>query len=288
MEIRALVHARLAKMGTRKLVDIGIGPFADAATLATQPQLTAPAADAHKYKRGTLLVVSGDMLGAGMLAARAAMVGGAGYVRVLAPHRTSQTPDSLVILKGVVSDAVADERINALLVGPGLGRDEAASTKLVDALAADIPCVLDADALHLLQPEMLKDRTAPLILTPHHGELVQLSQSFGIVTEQRIEMAQGLAKAAKAVVIAKGPDTVVAGADGALAIMPPAPSWLSIAGTGDVLAGLVASRLATGEEPVAAAITGATLQAEAARSAGVALTPEALIDQVPAAYTSLL
>lgn len=278
----------MAQMGIRKLVPIGIGECTGAMQLAAPPKLSAPALDTHKYRRGMLAVVGGEMLGAGMLAAQAAMRGGAGYVRILAPHRTSQTPDSLVLQNGPIGSELADERMGAVLAGPGLGRGEKALAQLMDVLAADIPSVLDADALHLLRPEMLEGRSASLILTPHEGELMQLAQSFNIATSDRLEVAQALANSIHGTIIAKGPDTAIASPDAPLTLLPPAPSWLAIAGSGDVLAGLVASRLAMGEAPHTAAINATSVHGEAARLAGVALTPETLIAQVPAAIANFI
>jgi len=282
-----------ARMGERRLVDLGIAPPAGAARLIARPHLAPPAFDAHKYTRGLLAVVGGAMPGAGVLAARAAMHGGAGYVKLFAPHKSPATPDELVVDNAPLAEvtgegALADERIDALLVGPGLGRDEAAAKRLRAVLARDRPCVLDADALVLLAPAMLAGRTAPLLLTPHAGELAQLCRAFEVEGEERIDRVLALARATGAVVVAKGPDTLVAAPDGALRFAPPAPSWLSTAGTGDVLAGMVASRLASGSDALGAAEEGLWLHGEAARRAGVAFTAADLICALPAAYAACL
>ncbi|WP_268745940.1 NAD(P)H-hydrate dehydratase [Croceibacterium mercuriale] len=273
-----------ASMGERRLVEIGIDAVSGAGRLARRPELTAPRPDAHKYSRGLLAVVGGAMPGASLLAARAAMRGGAGYVRLLAAERPEGVPDDLVVLTGPAADALADERIAAVLAGSGLERGTDAAERLRTALASDHPLVLDADALHLLTPAALQGRDAPLALTPHAGEMAALCRAFAVVAEGKIAQAQGLAAAANAVVIAKGADTIIAGPAGELVFTKPATSWLSVAGTGDVLAGLVASRLANGSAPLAAAEEGLWLHATAARLAGSALLPDTLIAALPAAW----
>lgn len=277
-----------ADMGTRKLVDIGIGPVESAAQLAGSPRLSAPLADAHKYTRGLLAVIGGVMPGAAMLAARAALHGGAGYVKLLAEHKSPMTPDELVVTDAPIDDALADKRIDAVLVGPGLGRDDAARARLEQALGRGGALVLDGDALVLLEPDMLADRRAPAILTPHAGELATLCDRFGIADGDKCARVEALAQASGATIVAKGPDTLVASPGHPLTFMGAASSWLSTAGTGDVLAGLVASRLAHGDAPQEAAITGSALHTEAARLAAPALSAGTLIDYIPAAYASFL
>ena len=275
-------------MGERRLVDIGIAPIADAARLIGRPALAAPAADAHKYSRGLLAVIGGAMPGAGVLASRAAMHAGAGYVKLFAAHRSPATPDELVVDDRPLDEALGDERIDAVLIGPGLGRDNEAEARLVKALQADLPTLCDADALVLLDPAMLEARSAPLVLTPHAGELDRLCGSFGMGDASRLERVRQLAEASGAVVIAKGPDTLVAAPGEPLRVAPPAPSWLSTAGTGDVLAGIAASRLATGVPAAEAAAQAVWLHGEAARLAGAAFTASGLIEAIPAAFAACL
>ena len=185
-----------------------------------------------------------------------------------------------------LGELLADERTGAVLVGPGLGRDEAAGGKLRDVLSSGFPTVIDADALRLLEREMPK--RGPLILTPHEGELDQLLGAFGIETEGKVERARTLAAAIGGVVIAKGPDTVIAAPDGRIVFAPTATSWLSVAGSGDVLAGIAASRLSTGAEPFAAACEAVWLHGEAARLAGPAFTASELARRVARAYAASL
>lgn len=279
----------LEGMGHRRLVDIGVAAVADAARVSRKPLLPAPDRDAHKYTRGLLAVIGGAMAGASLLAARAAMHGGAGYVKLLAESDPGLVPAELVVEQDGLELQLADPRLCAVLIGPGLGRDEAARVRLAVTLAHDLPTVCDADALHLLEPDMLDGRSAPLILTPHAGELDALGNMFGTVGLDRVEALCELAEAVEGVVVAKGPDTMLAAPGLPITLMPGASSWLSTAGTGDVLAGLIASRLAVGRSSALdAALEGCHLHAEAARLAGPAFTAADLVHSIPAAWRSFL
>jgi NAD(P)H-hydrate repair Nnr-like enzyme with NAD(P)H-hydrate dehydratase domain len=158
---------------------------------------------------------------------------------------------------------------------------------LGQALECAPALVLDADALMLLRPEMLA-RDMPVLATPHDGELETLCRHFGIIAEGRRTRALALAKVSGMVVLAKGPDSVIAAPDGRLALVPPAPSWLSVAGTGDVLAGIAASRMATGADSFTSACEAVWLHGEAARRAGPAFTPSQLAERVPEALAACL
>ncbi|WP_271077693.1 NAD(P)H-hydrate dehydratase [Aurantiacibacter sp. MUD61] len=278
------------QMGTRKLVDIGVEAVSSAAHLSRAPQLTAPPRDAHKYSRGLLCVIAGDMPGASVLAASAARHGGAGYVKILAAEDSQYftAPHDVVIERGSLYDLVSDRRIDAFLIGPGLGLSDQARARLDWVLACDIPTVCDADALTLLEPSMIEGRDCPIIATPHAGELDRLANAFEATGMDRVEMISELAEDIEGVLVAKGPDTLIGSAGSAPVIMPPAPSWLSTAGTGDILAGLIASRLATGVYSRKAAEQGCWLHREAARIAAPAFSADQLVEAVPAAYSAFL
>lgn len=280
-----------AMMGERRLVGIGCAPVAGAPGVVARPRLSAPAADAHKYRRGLVAVVAGAMPGAARLACTAAQGAAAGYVRLVLPAAAGAlsldggTPD--VVSAGY--DSLGDPRIGAVLVGPGLGRDEAARQRLVAALAHGHPAVLDADALMGLTPADLGGYRAPLVLTPHEGELAGLERSFALPGQgTRLDRARALAVATGAVVVAKGPDTVIAAPDGRAAFAHRASPWLSVAGTGDVLAGIVAARLSGGGEAFAAAAGAVWLHGEAARLAGPAFSASQLAATVRSAYAACL
>ncbi len=276
-----------ALMGQMRLVPIGIAEVAGAAQLIGRPRIAAPAADSHKYRRGLLAMVTGAMPGASLLAAASAQHAGAGYVKLLADQADPRTPPDVVTDTAPLAEALADRRIAAVLAGPGLGRDDAARARLCAVLEHSPALVLDADALMLLGPEMLA-RKVPILATPHDGELDALCRSFGVAGDTRRDRALALAATSGMVVLAKGPDSIVAAPDGRLVLGTPAPSWLSVAGTGDVLAGIAASRMATGADPFTAAAQALWLHAEAARRARAAFTPSQLAERVQEALAACL
>lgn len=276
-----------ALMGQLRCVPIGIGAMPGAARLVERPHIAPPDATSHKYRRGLLGIVAGAMPGASLLAAAAAQRAGAGYVKLLARAADPRTPADVVTDTTPLAEALTDPRMAALLIGPGLGRDGAAKAALGEALrhAKALALVLDADALMLLAPNMLA-RDIPLLATPHDGELDTLCRTFGVIADRRPARALALAKITGMVVLAKGPDSLVAAPDGRLALAPPASSWLSVAGTGDVLAGIAASRMASGADPFAAACEALWLHGAAARHAGPAFTPSQLADRVSEALAA--
>jgi hydroxyethylthiazole kinase-like uncharacterized protein yjeF len=277
-----------AMMGTLRLVGIGAQPVCGAASVVQRPRLNAPAADAHKYRRGLLGVILGEMPGAAVLAAVAAQGAGAGYVKLLGEGGAA-LPVDLVGEARSLPESLADKRWSALLVGPGLGRHAASLEALVEVLASAVPAVFDADALVLLAPRLLAERKAPLVATPHEGELTALEAAFDCQGGgSKVDRARALAAVSGMVIVAKGPDTVIATPDGRTAFAPRASAWLSTAGTGDVLAGTIASRLATRADPFAAACEGVWLHAEAARRAGPVFTAGKLAEQIAGAYAACL
>lgn len=274
-----------ARMGARRLVDIGVAVPQAPARLSQRPQIEPPAADAHKYRRGLLGVVGGTMPGAALLSANAAIHAGAGYVKLLSDQSHPAAPAALVVDRGPLAEALDDPRMGAVLVGPGLGRDGEARARLERALERDCPLVLDADALHLLAPRRFERET---LLTPHEGELERLCRAFDVAGEGKRAKAKELARKSGAVVLAKGPDTLLCTPDGGVILFPPGPSWLSAAGTGDILAGIAASRMATGCSAALAAEQAVWLHNEAARIAGVAFSADDLAQAVKAAYARFL
>lgn len=277
-----------AGMGALRLVPIGVGPVEGAAQRIDRPRIARPGPAAHKYTRGLLAVVGGAMPGAAILASTAAQGAGAGYVKLFAESKRN-CPSDLVVETGPVSDLLSDHRNAAILIGPGLGRDGEARERLAVALADPVPVVLDADALVLLGPRLLAERAAATVATPHEGELVALERAFACEEgTSRAARAAMLARASDMVIVAKGPDTVIAAPDGRMACAPRASSWLSTAGTGDVLAGAIASRVATGLDPFEAACEGVWLHGEAARLCPPAFTAGQLAQSVSAALAACL
>ncbi len=262
-----------AKMGAVRLADLGMQAVPGSALVLAKPQIEAPGYDTHKYRRGLLGIVGGAMPGAGRLAARAAQHAGAGYVKLAIEHGLPGVSPDLVVTDR--ASLLGDARIAAILVGPGLGRGEDALQALSESIRPGKPMVIDADALVLLKPGMLGD--APCVLTPHEGEMVALELTFGLLSQGlRHDRAMALARATCAVVVFKGADSLIAAPDRTLIVSSPASSWLSVAGTGDVLAGTIASRLAVHGNALRAAEEGLWLHGEAARLCGAAFTAGAL------------
>ncbi len=230
-----------------------------------------------KYTAGSVLVVGGQpgMTGAVCLTGLAALRADAGYVTLAVPHESLPVVESVALepvkigwseddAAAVISEAA--ERAGAVAIGPGLGRGDGRRA-LVRALLerVDLPVVVDADGLFGLEPV---ERAAPLVLTPHAGELARLlGADSEWVGAHRLEAARSAAERFGAVVLLKGPDTiVVAPGEGAI-VCDLGPPALATAGTGDVLTGIVASFLAKGVEPRLAAAAAAVAHARAAELA---------------------
>lgn len=260
-----------ARCGTVLVADIGIEASSQAQVLS-RPHLGPPGPDDHKYTRGMVAVVGGAMPGAAALAVRAAARSGAGYAVALGIGRG--LPDAIVVRP--VSDlgvVLADQRLKALVIGPGLGRGREGALKV--ALDSGVPLVVDGDGL-----AGFARRDAPTILTPHEGEFDRL---FGKAEGSKLDRARDAACRANATVVFKGADTVIASPDGRATLAPLGSPWLSTAGTGDVLAGIAGAMLARGLDPHEAACAAVWLHGDAARRAGPVLIADDPIDHLPAA-----
>jgi hydroxyethylthiazole kinase-like uncharacterized protein yjeF len=260
------------------LVDIEImTPRARARALAT-PHFETPAQDAHKYKRGLVAVVAGEMPGAATLSAEAAARAGAGYVRLLSERDVPTLSHAIVR-----SNTLDFDRAKSVLVGPGLGRDASARQRLMAAMAAGVPMVVDADALWLLAEKAYDAPSGSAILTPHEGEFAHL---FGEGEGNKIDRTQSAAAKIGQIIVHKGTDTVIAAPDGRCVVAPPASPWLSTAGTGDVLAGLCAARLAVTGDSFRAACEAVWLHGDAARRSGPGVIADDLITYITPALAS--
>lgn len=252
-----------------------------------------PALDGHKYKRGHAVVVSGPAhaTGAARLAARAALRSGAGLVTVAAPK--AAVPVLAASLEAVmVREAqgaaglrtlLTDERMNAVLLGPGNGVGAATRAAVEAAAKAGRRLVLDADAISSFSGsseklvKILINNSNSTILTPHDGEFFKLFASDSaqvLAVESKVERVRAAAKRLGAIVVLKGPDTVIASPDGRAAISNNAPPWLATAGAGDVLAGIALGLLAQGMPAFEAACAAVWLHGEAANHAGFGMTAE--------------
>ena len=266
----------MSHMGRVVLADIGIEAETQWIELGA-PDLPPLDPEGHKYSRGLVHCLAGQMPGAIALAATAAARSGAGYVRVSTSLPIAGLPSSIVQTGGA---DLQDERIGCILVGPGLGD---VPQVLTLSLTAPRPIVIDADAIGLVgEPERLIGHDT--ILTPHEGEFKQL---FGELEGSKAQRVLEAARRSQSVIVYKGPDTLVASPDGRLGFALPAPAWLATAGSGDVLAGMIAALRARGLEPFEAACGGVWLHGRAAEVAGPGMIADDLLNAIPAALAGL-
>jgi hydroxyethylthiazole kinase-like uncharacterized protein yjeF len=260
-----------------------------------------PRIDGHKYARGHALVVSGDLAstGAARLSARAALRAGAGLVTLLSPRDAlaiNAAALTAVMVRPVdnaiqFADLLGDRRLNACVIGPGAGIGKRTVDFVHTALAAKRALVLDADALTSFAdaPEHLfgaikESGQAQVVLTPHEGEFPRVFSDISNKHPGRskLERVRAAAERSGAVVLLKGADTTVASPDGRATIAANAPPWLATAGSGDVLAGIIAGLMAQGVDAFEAASIGVWMHGEAAREAGPGLIAEDLPEVMPA------
>lgn len=297
------------------LADIGTGPAALGAGLAGAPKLfrnapglwTLPAlsASSHKYTRGHALVLSGPAFktGAARLAARGALRVGAGLVTIASP--ASALPENAAHLTAIMlrpcetaddlDDLLVDDRLNALLLGPGLGTGPATCELVAVAASAGRALVLDADALTSFRSELrtlarhLRDGEARAVLTPHEGEFGRLFSGTEVLAQDltKPERTARAAHLAGAVVVLKGADTVIAAPDGRIAINDHGSPYLGTAGSGDVLGGLICGLLAQGMEPFEAACAAVWLHGDAGLRHGPGLIAEDIPELMPAVLRDL-
>jgi hydroxyethylthiazole kinase-like uncharacterized protein yjeF len=261
-----LLQPAARHMGRIVVADIGIAATSRLTEIG-RPRLCEPGPDDHKYRRGYVALLAGAMPGASALAAAAASRAQAGYVRLIGPH-VAGLAHAIVQGPGDPAMLLADARIGAVVIGPGLGKGAEAERLLGLALACGRPLVLDADAL------IAGRIPAGAILTPHEGEFARL---FPALAGGKVDKARAAAARSGAIIVYKGADTLVAAPDGRAAIAPPAPAWLASAGTGDVLTGIVAARLAALGDPYEAACEAVWLHGRAAERAGPGLIADDLI-----------
>jgi len=307
-----------AYAGEVATIDIGIprGAPGECAIGLIEPSVLALLArrdgSSTKFSSGHVLVTGGSrgLTGAPRMAAQASMRAGAGYVTACVPASlqailASAAPAELMtrgladdadgsLTAGAVASVLKDtERGGALALGPGLGRSDGA-TAVARSLAreATVALVLDADGLnaHAGRLSELAGRSAPTVLTPHAGELGRLlAVDSSQIERERLRHARAAAEQARAVVVLKGDDTLIADPDGRVAVSPGASPALATAGTGDVLTGVIAALLAQGLDAFTAGAAGVFLHGaagrEAARRLGAAegVVASDVIEALPAA-----
>ncbi|MCB1288653.1 NAD(P)H-hydrate dehydratase [Mycolicibacterium sp.] len=273
------VHA-LADCGPVDCVDIGLDLPAtdliglDAADIAANWPVPGPRDD--KYTQGVVGIVAGSSRypGAAVLCTGAAVAATSGMVRyggTAAADVVSHWPEVVA-----APSAPAVGRVQAWVVGPGLGTDESAKTALMFVLNSDLPVIVDADGLTILSahPHLVAKRDAPTVLTPHAGEYERLAgRPPG---EDRLGAARRLAESFGATVLLKGNVTVIADPGGPVYLNPAGASWAATAGSGDVLSGIIGALLAAGPAPGEAAAMAAFVHARAANDSAADPGPAAV------------
>jgi hydroxyethylthiazole kinase-like uncharacterized protein yjeF len=252
--------------------------------------------DGHKYDRGHAVVVSGPMesTGAGRLAARTALRSGSGLVTVATSKAAFYINAAQLTAVMVhpydgpagLSDFLSDPRITAALIGPGAGTDTDVKDLVSSVLASEATAVLDAEGITAFHEtpaelfEQIKARPAPTIMTPHEGEFRRVFPELDN-EPSKLERARRAAEISGAVIILKGPDTVVAAPDNLASIAENAPPWLATAGSGDVLAGLVTGMVAQGMAAFDAAAAAVWIHGELGTAFGPGLIADDMPDLLP-------
>jgi hydroxyethylthiazole kinase-like uncharacterized protein yjeF len=301
--------------GRVRVADIGIDPVVleeiKPQTFENVPQFwrnafPVPRIDGHKYARGHAIVVSGGIAttGAARLSGRGALRAGAGLVTLASPRdalAVNAAALTAVMVRAIdtvleFAELWTDKRLNACVIGPGAGVGERTRDFVLTALSAKRDLVLDADALtsfadapdHLF--EAIKASHDPqVVLTPHEGEFPRLFSDISNKhpLRSKLERVRAAAERSGAIVLLKGPDTVVASPERRVTIAANAPPWLATAGAGDVLAGMIGGLLAQGVPAFEAASIGVWMHGEAAREAGPGLIAEDLPEVLPAVFRRL-
>jgi hydroxyethylthiazole kinase-like uncharacterized protein yjeF len=279
------------------VADIGLGEPSGVTLFENRPALWAagfpwPGPASHKHARGSLVVVSGGVThsGAARLAARAGLRVGAGLVTLLSPPGAvlaNAAHLEAVMLTPFANDgelADAAAKATAAVIGPAAGVNPATRANVLALAASPAGLVLDADGLTVFRddPEALfaalDERD---VLTPHPGEFGRIFPGLLDASPERIAAARAAAARAGAVVLLKGPDTVIAAPDGRAAVNLETSPFLATAGSGDVLAGLIGGLIAQGMPAFEAACAGAWIHAQAGLVFGPGLTAEDLPDLAP-------
>ncbi len=267
-------------------------------------RLRHPSSAGHKYDRGHAVVFAGPLekSGAARLAAAAALRGGAGLVTLLGQRDALaglSAQVTAIMLRGCdgegdLATLLEDTRFNAFVLGPGFGDAGRARAFATMVLQAGRHLVLDADGISAFaeEPDRLfthsKTSEAGIVLTPHAGEFKRLFPEIAADPSlSKLDAAQAASLVSGAVIVSKGADTVIAAPDGRAAINATGTPWLATAGTGDVLAGIVAAQLAQGTPTFEAACAGVWMHGRAAELFGPGLISEDLPQMLPRVHAEL-
>ena len=261
------------RYGVPRLVDIGLGPaiesqqprFSVLDTADATEFFAAPGVDDYKYSHGVLGVVAGcgEYPGAPHMVVGSARHSGTGMVRLWQDPTAPEVATAVVMRfpDTVCAREVGDDRATAWTVGPGMGVGDDRIELVAVALATQLPVVVDADALTLVSRSeelrrAIQDRSAPTVLTPHVGEFTRLGFTL---TDDRLADARNAAAQLDAVVLLKGPGTVIADPEGAAFVDIMGPAALATAGTGDALSGIIGAVLSRHPTDVPKAVAAAVL-----------------------------
>ncbi|GAA0654988.1 hypothetical protein GCM10009101_31350 [Brevundimonas lenta] len=255
-----------------------------------------PAADTHKHARGRLGVVSGKatQTGAARLAARGGLRIGAGLVRILCPPDAAAvvapTIEAIMLTPFGSDEALAEAaaEMDAVVIGPAAGVNEVTQANIRALAGTGAVLVVDADGLTAFEgwpADLFELLDRDDVLTPHEGEFKRLFP--GLLDQGREAAAAEAARRADAVMVLKGPATVIAAPDGRLAINDNGTPWLATAGSGDVLAGMIGGLVAQRMDSFDAARAAVWMHAEAARGFGPGLIAEDLPERLPAVLAAL-
>ncbi len=298
-----------AHIGIRasSLDSLGVKAFVNM-PLLWQSELPKPQVDGHKYSRGHALVVSGgaSFTGAARLSAAAALRSGAGLVTLASPldalavNASALTSVMVRPANGAqgLADVLADERKNAVALGPGLGVSEESCKQVEAALQPQAyrrAAVLDADALSSFADDPFRlwraTRVAPgpVVMTPHAGEFARIFAGceYDDACRSKLDKTREAARVSGGIVVYKGPDTVVAAPDGRASVLPYATPWLATAGSGDVLTGIIAGLLAQRMDGFLAASCAVWMHARAAAIYGPGLIADDITATLPQVWREL-
>ena len=292
-----VIHPGRDLCGELVIAGIGLGPTS-ATVFENRPALWLghfpwPHAASHKHARGRLAVVSGGPwnTGAARLAARGGLRIGAGLVTVLSPPDALASNAAhleaimLVPFDGEGELIRAADKADAVVIGPAAGVGPTTAAELHALTRTGAAIVVDADALTSFRDDPARlfaalDRDD--VMTPHPGEFERLFPGLLATSPERITAAKEAARRAGAIVLLKGPDTVITAPDGRAAVNVNGSPWLATAGSGDVLAGFIGGLMAQGMDSFEAACAGAWIHAEAAAEFGPGLIAEDLPGLAPA------
>jgi hydroxyethylthiazole kinase-like uncharacterized protein yjeF len=307
LKIGLVVAPGAGYAGAVDVVDLGLSlprptiTALDASDVAAL--LPQPSAETDKYRRGVVGVVAGSDIytGAAVLAVGGALAAGAGMVRFAGVAHPAELvrarwPEAIVSVvdPGDGAGVVGVGRVQAWVVGSGLGTGADATSVVRAVLGTELPVLVDADAITVVaeHPDWVRVRTTPTLLTPHAGEFARLAGAERADVEaHRLDHVRRLAGALQAVVALKGSSTVIADGSGEVRVNTAATPYLATAGSGDVLSGICGALLAGGLSALDAASAGAFVHGMAglvaAGSPAVPITAMDLVTEVPTAIRAL-